>query len=188
MGKQRKFGQSILVVAVVTGLLLMVPLVAMQFTNDVVWSAGDFIVAGLLLFGIGVSYVVATRNAPNIIYRLAMGLGLGATLFFIWANLAVGLIGAGPNAGNLMYMAVVVVGMIGTFLSRLRPRGMELTMYAMALALAFLAAIALLTGMDEYPGSSVYEILGVSGFFVMPFVLSGLLFRHVAQESVSAEQ
>lgn len=188
MKKQREFYRSILGVAVVAGLILLIPLAAMQFTDQVVWSAADFLIAGALLLGIGSSYVWATRSAINVVYRTAMGLGLGATLLMIWANLAVGLIGSGPNAGNLMYIAVVVVGMIGTLRSRFRPDRMEHTMYAMALSMVFLTAIALLTGMDQYPGSSMNEILGVNGFFATPFVISGLLFRHAGQEHSPASR
>lgn len=186
MKKQKNMYRWILLVAVATGILLLVPWVAMHFTDQVVWTAFDFIAAGALLFGIGVSYVVTTRSAPNVAYRAAMGLGLGATLFMIWANLAVGLIGSGPNPGNLMYIAVVIVGIIGTFRSHFRADRMEYTMYAMALAMVFLTAIALLTGMDRYPGSSMNEILGVNGFFATPFIVSGLLFRHAAQEQTPA--
>lgn len=182
MKKYRKFSQSLLGVAIVTLLLLLVPLVAMQFSDEVAWSAGDFMIAGALLFGTGAAYVVATVSASNIIYRAAMGLGLGAVLFMIWANLAVGLIGAGAHAGNLMYAGVVVVAIIGIVRSRFRARAMAEAMYAVALSLAFVAAIALLTGMDHYPGSSMKEILGVNAFLATPFVLSGLLFRFAAQE------
>ena len=34
-------------------LLLMIPLIAMQFTNEVKWSFPDFIVAAVLLLGTG---------------------------------------------------------------------------------------------------------------------------------------
>jgi len=42
--------------AVVTTLLLLVPLGAMQLTDDVEWTVGDFVVAGALLFGALVGY------------------------------------------------------------------------------------------------------------------------------------
>ena len=42
--------------------VLMVPLVAMQFTNQVVWDLVDFTIAGVLLFGVGLMYQLATRK------------------------------------------------------------------------------------------------------------------------------
>lgn len=113
--------------------------------------------------------------------RAAIGLAIGSTLLMIWANLAVGLIGAGPNPGNLMYIGVVAVVIIGTIFSRFTPGGLERTMYATAVALALVAVIALLANMHQYPGSSVIEIIGVNGFFATPFVVSGLLFRYAGK-------
>jgi hypothetical protein len=183
MEKQSKFKKSILGVALATVIILLVPLVAMQFTNEVDWSVFDFIIMGALGFGTGLAYVLISRFSSNIVYRTAIGLAIGTTFFMIWANLAVGLIGAGPNPGNLMYMAVVAVVIIGSILSHFSPGGMERAMYATALALMLLAVIALSANMNEYPGSSVTEIIGVNGFFAMLFVISGILFRHVAQNN-----
>jgi hypothetical protein len=95
----------------------------------------------------------------------------------MYVNLAVGLIGGGPNPGNLMYIGVVIVVIFGMILSRLRPAGMERTSYAAAISLAVIAVIALVAKMHEYPGSSVIEILGVNGFFATLFLVSGLLFQ-----------
>ena len=188
MKKQNNSYQSILVVALAPELLLLVPLIAMQFTDEVKWDAIDFVIAGLLLFATGVSYALVTRSATNIIQQAAYAFALGATLFLIWANLAVGLIGSGPHAGNLMYVTVPVVGIIGAFRARFTMSGMERTMYAMAFAVMLLAAIALSTGMHRYPASSVIEILGVNGFFTVLFAVSGLLFRHAASGKVNSWQ
>jgi hypothetical protein len=182
MKKETKFIQSVLRVALATLLLLLVPLVAMQFTDEVNWGAGDFIVMGTLLFSIGFLYVLAVRFATNMVHRIAIGFALGSTFLMIWANLAVGLIGSGPHWGNLMYMGVLAVGIIGTIFSRFTAGGMARAMYGMALALVVVAAVALLAGMHQYPSSSVTEILGVNGFFAMLFAVAGLLFRHVALE------
>lgn len=182
MEKQRKFNQSILAVALVTVLILMVPLVAMQFTNEVDWSLADFIVMGALLFGTGLSFVLIIRFANNIVYKAASGLALGTTLFMIWANLAVGLIGSGPNIANLMYMAVVGVVIIGIIVSRFKPGGMERAMYATALAIVLVAVLELLTNMDVEAGSSTNEIVAVNGFFAILYAISGALFRYVALE------
>jgi len=182
MKKEIKFYQSIPAVALVTLFILMVPFTAMQFTDEVKWTAADFILAGALLFGSGLSFVLAMRNATNIIYKAAIGLALGAMFFMIWANLAVGLIGKGPNPGNLMYIGVIAVGISGIILSRLKPHGLAHTMYAMALALVLIAVIALNASMHQYPGSSMAEIIGVNGFFAILFSISGLLFRFVAHD------
>lgn len=183
MERQVKFYQSIPAVALGTVLLLIVPLVAMQFSDEVDWSIIDVIIAGALLFGTGTLFVLVMRAPENIIYKCAMVLTIGTTFLLIWANLAVGLIGSGPNPGNLMYIGVLAVLIVGIYLSRFKAAGLERAMFATALALALVAAIALLAGMDNYPQSSVIEILGVNLFFISPYVLSGLLFRYLVQKS-----
>jgi hypothetical protein len=186
MKTQTKLYKPILIVAVVTALILMVPLVAMQFTNEVDWNLPDFIIMGALIFGTGLSFVLISRSSPNIAYKAGVGAGLGSSFLMVWVNLAVGLIGSGGHAGNMMYIGVLAVGFIGVILSHFKPAGMERAMYAMSLALVFLAGIALVANMDKYPGSSVGEIIGVNAFFAGLFAVSGLFFRFAAQQQSPA--
>jgi len=87
----RSLQKPILGVALVTALLLMVPLVAMQFTSEVRWGPGDFLVAGCLLFGTGVGMVFIARHVKRKSHRVAlMGL-LALALLAVWAELAVGI-------------------------------------------------------------------------------------------------
>jgi hypothetical protein len=76
-------------VAIATGLILLVPLVAMQFTAEVNWDETDFIVMGLLLFGMGSAFVLAARKVPRK-YRLPIGSLFVVAFVYIWAELAVG--------------------------------------------------------------------------------------------------
>lgn len=188
MEKPVKFYQSIPAVGIATIVLLMIPLVAMQFTDEVNWSIIDFLIAGALLFGTGVLFVLVLRSTASVVFKCALGLAIGATFLMSWANLAVGLIGAGPNPGNLMYIGVIAILIIGVFASRFNAAGLERAMYATALALVTVTVIALLSGMQDYPQSSVIEILGVNLFFITPYVLSGLLFRYLQQKSQESSQ
>lgn len=187
MDTQHTFTHSILRLAGLVALILCIPLVAMQFNQEVNWSAFDFIIMGLLLFSVGFAYLIVTRYMSNIVYKAAVAMALGSTFLMLWANLAVGLIGSGPHIGNWMYLAVLVVGLIGTILSRFQAAGMERTMYAMAFTFIVLASIALLTKMYNYPSSSVNEILGVNVLFAGLFTIAGLLFRQVALSKASKE-
>lgn len=112
--KQRSLFQSVLWVALLTALILCIPLVAMQFTDEVKWSIVDFIIMGILIFSTGFAYVLLTRSSSTIIHRAAVALAIGSTFLLIWVNLAVGLIGSGPNAANLMYIGIVAIIIIGT--------------------------------------------------------------------------
>ncbi|HEX5152581.1 MAG TPA: hypothetical protein VFW07_14120 [Parafilimonas sp.] len=179
MKKQKNLSRSIFWVALITVLLLSVPLVAMQFTDEVKWDLTDFVIMGLLIFSTGLSYVLVTRSSSGIIYRFAFAIAIGSTFLLIWVNLAVGLIGSGPNAANLMYAGIVAIVIIGIFISRFTTKGMERVMFTVAVALILFAVIQLLAKMNQYPGSSVTEIIAVNAFFATLFAVSGLLFRYI---------
>jgi len=71
--------------------VLCVPLIAMQFSNEVNWSGMDFAVAGTLLFGTGLGYVLTARKVRSQKQRLIISLVLAAILIVAWLELAVGI-------------------------------------------------------------------------------------------------
>ncbi len=173
--------------AIVTALLLLVPLSFKFFTAEMAWTLSDFISAGALIFSTGFAYKLITRileprRENSIIYRVAVGFALFTGLFLIWVNLAVGIIGSEDNAINGLYFCVIFIGIIGAFIARFKPKGMSLTMYGMAITQAIIAIIALFNGMAGATGSSAYEILAVNGFFITLFVVSAIVFQYAAQK------
>ena len=80
-------------------LLLLIPFIAMQFTDQVNWSLFDFIVAGLLLLGTGLMCELVLRTVNKIKYRIAICAVILLALLLVWAELAVGLFGT-PFAGS----------------------------------------------------------------------------------------
>lgn len=161
-----------------TLVILMIPLIAMQFSNEVVWTLSDFIFAGILIFGTGLTFKLITWKSADRNYRIAVGFALFSGFFLIWSNLAVGIIGSEDNEFNLLYFLVIAVGIIGAFMAQFKPAGLMYTLFSMAALLAVIAAVALFTGMAEIQGSSVYEILTVNGFFITLFLVAGFLFRN----------
>ncbi len=160
-------------VALATALVLLIPLLAMQVTDEVVWDLADFVFAGALVFGTGLAYVLVARKAGNVAYRLAIGVALAAAFLLVWGNAAVGITDSGAD---LMYVGVLAVGIIGAIVARFRPHGMARAMFATALAQASVAVIALIAGVvPAY--NSAFEVLGITGFYVALFVGSALLFR-----------
>lgn len=77
-------------IAVATAGLLLLPLAAMQITDEVKWSVMDFVIMGFILFGACSAFVLVARQAPRK-YWFAVGLLFALMLCYIWAELAVGI-------------------------------------------------------------------------------------------------
>ena len=93
--KNKRFYNIVLALEV----LLLVPLIGMQFTDEINWELFDFIVAGVLLFGLGLMIELVLRNIKNRNYREIVLLAVLILFFLTWAELAVGIFGT-PLSGN----------------------------------------------------------------------------------------
>lgn len=113
-------------------------------------------------------------------YRAAIGVAIAAALILVWLSLGVGIIGADGDRANAMYFGVLAVGVIGAAIARFRPEGMARALFAMAIAQALVAAIALVLGLG-YPASPPLELVGLNGMFIALFVGSALLFRRAVR-------
>lgn len=159
-------------------ILLLIPLVAMQFTAEVNWSPIDFVVMGGLLLGVGLAYELVVRRSEKTAYRVAFGVGLLAVFLLFWVNGAVGIIGNEGQPANLLYGAVVAVGVIGSLLARFKPSGMAVTLFAAALTQLLVPVISLLIWPDlSWGAAGMFGVFYFNGFFVLLFVISGFLFR-----------
>jgi hypothetical protein len=171
--------------ALATAGILLVPLVAMLFTEEVDWDLLDFAFAGVLLFGTGLTFDLAARMTPNTAYRAAAGLALAAALILVWVNGAVGIIGSEDNPANLLYGGVLAVGIIGAGIARFRPHGMARALFATALAQGLVPVIALIIWKPQATSAEallgILSVLGVNAFFILLFVGSALLFRRAAR-------
>jgi hypothetical protein len=63
--------RSVLRVALATACVVLLPLVAMQITDEVDWGVADFVVAGLLVAGTGVLLELAVRKPGKVAYLTA---------------------------------------------------------------------------------------------------------------------
>ena len=183
--------KSIIPIALATAFILLLPALAMQVTDEVVWDLADFIVAGSLLFGTGLMYELVARKGSNVAYRVAVGVALATALILVWMNLAVGLIGSEDNPANLMYIGVLAVGLVGALIARLRAREMARALLATALAQALVPVIALIVWKPSVTSAEAFVdmlgVFGVNAIFVVLFVASALLFRRSGVGCRSAE-
>ena len=73
------------------GLLLLIPLIAMQFTNEVNWSFFDFIIMGGMLTITGLLIGIILKKVKNSKNRLILIVTIVMIFFLIWAELGVGI-------------------------------------------------------------------------------------------------
>ncbi|HYH94464.1 hypothetical protein [Hyalangium sp.] len=154
--------------------MLLLPLFAMQVTDEVDWDVADFALFGAMLVGAGGTFELAARMTGNNAYRAAVGVALAAAFILVWMNLAVGIIGNEENPANLMYGCVLAVGILGAVIARFQPHGMARALVATALAQALVAVIALVAGLG-------YTFV-LTGFFVALWLISAWLFRKALLE------
>lgn len=80
-------------------LILSIPLVAMQFTNEVNWTILDFAVAGILLLGTALFCEIVVRKIKDTKYKIILCSTILLFLVLVWIELAVGIFGS-PFAGS----------------------------------------------------------------------------------------
>jgi hypothetical protein len=170
----------------ITAAVLAVPALAMAFnlaipdpgsgTQGVKWGPMDFATIGVLVLGSGLLYEYASTRAGNVAHKAAVGIAVGVGLLLIWVNLAVGMMDV--ENGNLMYVLVLFVALVGAAIGRFEPRHASIAMFATAGAQAVVAVIALVAGLGP--------TLPADAFFVVAWVASGLLFRQASEAAAPA--
>ena len=83
----------------IVGVLLLIPLIAMQLTDEVTWSFFDFMIMGALLTITGLLIGVILKKIKYHKYREAFIVIIVMMFLLIWTELAVGLFGT-PFAGD----------------------------------------------------------------------------------------
>lgn len=161
----------------IAALILLLPLVAMQVTDEVVWTVSDFVFAGVLVLSVGIPLELTVRKTGDAAYRAAAGVALVGAFLLVWINAAVGITDSDADG---MYLGVVALGIVGAIVARFRPRGMARVLVATALAQAMTGVIVLVAGVVPAHNSPL-KILAISGVFVVLFVGSALLFQEAAR-------
>lgn len=80
-------------------ILLLIPLIAMQFTSEVNWTTIDFVIAGILLLGVWLIFETIVRLIKNKKFQIALIVALFIVFILVWIELAVGIFGS-PFAGS----------------------------------------------------------------------------------------
>jgi len=91
--------KRLIIILFTSAILLLIPLIAMQFTDEVKCTLFDFAVAGALLLVTGLMCELVIRKINKIKYRIAICVALMVVLLLIWAELGVGIFGT-PLSGQ----------------------------------------------------------------------------------------
>ncbi len=156
--------------------LLLTPAVAMQFTDEVQWSPGDFLFAGLMFGSVGLAFELAARANPAASYRAGTAVALAAGFLTIWINLAVGIVGNEDNPVNALFFLVPLSAVAGAAIGAFRARGM-------ARATALAAAVQLGVMLYIWLSGQGFPI-GVTIFFGTLYLVAAALFRQAARARV----
>lgn len=82
-----------------TVILLLIPLIGSQFSEEINWTTRDYVVAAVVLAGASFILDFTLTNAKNKQSRWAWGIAVVLALALVWVELAVGLFGS-PIAGS----------------------------------------------------------------------------------------
>jgi hypothetical protein len=160
--------------------ILLLPLVAMQFTSEVDWGFGDFVVMGALLGGSGLVLELATQKSASLCYRFGATFAVAAAFLLVWVNLAVGFLGDEGNPANLLFLGVIAIAIIGAIVARARPAGLANAMLIAAGAQVLAGATGLAAGWASPGSEGIYEVMLGTGLFTPLWLLSAWLFRKAA--------
>ncbi len=94
-----KSNKRLIIILISFLLPLFIPLIAMQYTNEVDWNMADFIIAGILLFITGFGLEIILSRIKQTKYRIVFIFILFILFLVIWAEIAVGVFGS-PIAGS----------------------------------------------------------------------------------------
>ena len=153
--------------------LLITPAVAMQFTDEVAWSLGDFAGAAALLAAAGLAAEVLLAAGRGRHFRLGAALGLAGLALAAWVNLAVGIVGTGPNPANLAHGALLIAGVVGATTARMRPRALQVVAAALAGGILCIGTVAIATGLVGGLEGSLSHLALAAPFAVAAWLLGG---------------
>ncbi|MEO5565918.1 MAG: hypothetical protein ABIR05_04600 [Luteimonas sp.] len=159
--------------------LFLVPLVAMQFTDEVAWTVADFVFCAVMLGLACGAYELGTRLSPNRWYRAGVAVAIVGGFMVVWVNAAVGMIGNEGNEYNLLFLGAILVGAAGALIAWFRAAGMARALYATAIAHGLVSGYALVAGWD--PRGALLSLV-----FVLPWLLSAGLFQKAARDPAIA--
>ena len=83
--------KRLIIIVITIAFLLLIPLIAMKFTDEVNWTLFDFVIAAVLMLGTGLLCELVLRKVNKTSLRIGICVAILAIFLMIWAELAVGI-------------------------------------------------------------------------------------------------
>lgn len=157
--------------------LISIPLVAMQFTSEVVWDILDFGIAWTLIFVAGFTFQLISNKTENSAYKIATGLAAFTSLSILWVNGAVGIIGNEGNPLNMLFGVVLLMVIFGSYIAKLEAKAMSRVMLSTAITQVLITLSATMIHVGQNPGYSTSGIFRATMLFTVFWLLSALFYR-----------
>lgn len=160
--------------------LLLTPLVMMQISNEWHWSIGSFLVAGIMIGGVGLLYELAERASNSRAYRAGAAIAFGTSFLTVWATVV------RDDGNGIGFFLLIMAAVVGGFSASFRAPSMARAMLGVAIMQALLGiAIATAPSTANTPDGS-FKALLFSSFFAALWLISGTFFHAAAKENRKA--
>ncbi len=160
--------------------LILLPLVAMQFTSEVNWTASDFVFAAIMFGSVGLGLELAVRRGSRA-YTIAAAIALLVSFLSFWFTGAVGIIGNEDEVSNLLFLGVIAIALGGSVIALFRPAGMAVAMVVAAVAQAAVPVVASIIGDSAMSAIWAPGVIILTLIFTALWLASARLFRAAAQ-------
>jgi len=151
--------------------LLLIPLLMMQVRDQWHWKIGSFILAGVLIGGIGLLYELAEKASVSRAYRAGAAIALIASLLTVWTTLV------RDDGNGMAFFMLVMAAVIGGFAAWFGPAGMARTMLGVAIMQVLLGIATVTDPATANMTGGYYKASLFSGFFTLLWLISGAFFR-----------
>jgi Kef-type K+ transport system membrane component KefB len=91
--------KRLLIIFTIIVVLLLIPFIGMQLSNEVNWTSSDFAIMTVLLTSTGLLFEIVMRNVKTTKKRVILGFTIIFIFLLVWVELAVGIFGT-KFAGN----------------------------------------------------------------------------------------
>ena len=169
-------------------ILLLLPAVAMQFTDEVKWDETDFLATGLVLAVAGGVVELASRVSRLFVYRLGVFTTVVTGVLLVWINLAVGIVGNEDHPANLLFFGVLTAAGAGAWAARFQPAGMARALQATTVVQIWMGLMIATGGPADGPLADRAKPLVLVGAFALLWLFAALLFGKAARTSEAVQR